>query len=153
MAWPSMRISRQRAPGNQKSKDAPFLASWRWISYRIPVPSPEALRVLAERLAGRAVRSGPDGRLQLVPYALRMAVLGKVLLSLLVTFAALLAVYMSAYAFSVPSSLLQAGQVALLLVAALVIGLVWRLPPQWLLPLLLIVGGLALLLLKQGGGF
>ncbi|WP_084045861.1 hypothetical protein [Deinococcus hopiensis] len=82
-----------------------------------------------------------------------MAVLGKVLLSLLVTFAALLAVYMSAYAFSVPSSLLQAGQVALLLVAALVIGLVWRLPPQWLLPLLLIVGGLALLLLKQGGGF
>ena len=53
-----------------------------------------------------------------------MAVLGKVLLSLLVAFAALLALYMSAYAFSVPRGLLQAGQVALLLITALLIGLV-----------------------------
>lgn len=82
-----------------------------------------------------------------------MAVLGKVLLSLLVAVAALLALYMSAYAFSVPRALLQAGQVALLLIAALGIGLVWHLPPQWLLPLFVVVGGVALLLLKQGGGF
>ncbi|MFB9990990.1 hypothetical protein ACFFLM_03205 [Deinococcus oregonensis] len=81
-----------------------------------------------------------------------MVIFGRVLLSLLIVVVTLITLYMSAYAFSVPQPLLSIGQVTLVVLAVLLVGVVWKLTVPWLLPLLLVVAGLTFVLMKQGGG-
>ena len=81
-----------------------------------------------------------------------MGLPARLLLSLLIAVCALLGLYMSAYAFSVPRPTLLAAQVGGLTGAAALIAAVWRRPGRWLWLALPVVAGLALLLLWQGGG-
>lgn len=57
-ARPSMRFSRPEAPGTQRSRDAPFLTSWRWISCHPQVP--DLVWKVGE--AGRGVGRQPNSR-------------------------------------------------------------------------------------------
>ncbi|MGM9322672.1 hypothetical protein [Deinococcus aquaticus] len=76
----------------------------------------------------------------------------RLLLSILIAACALLGLYMSAYAFSVPRRALLAAQTGGLTLGAALIAAVWRLPGRWLWLALPVAAGLTLLLLWQGGG-
>ncbi|MFT2721856.1 hypothetical protein ACMT4L_17840 [Deinococcus sp. A31D244] len=82
-----------------------------------------------------------------------MGVPARLLLSLLIAACALLGLYMSAYAFSVPRPALLAAQAGGLTLGAALIAAVWRLPGRWLWLALPVTAGLVTLLLLQGGGF
>lgn len=106
-----------------------------------------AFSVSFTRACGLQQAGGSD-----TSYALNVVLFGKVLLTLLIVMAGLITLYMTAYAFSVPRSVLVVLQVAVVVVCVLFAGLVWKLSASWLLPALLVVTVLAFLLLKQGGG-
>ncbi|MVN87626.1 hypothetical protein GO986_12700 [Deinococcus sp. HMF7620] len=86
------------------------------------------------------------------PYALNVLLFGKVLLTLLILMAGLITLYMMAYAFSVPRSVLVVLQVTVVVFSVLAAGLVWKLSAAWLVPALLAVAVLTFILLQQGGG-
>lgn len=82
-----------------------------------------------------------------------MGLPARLLLSILIAACALLGLYMSAYAFSVPRRALLAAQAGGLTLGAALIAAVWRLPGRWLWLALPVTAGLVTLLLLQGGGF